>query len=248
MRIVNWNIGRRTPGGGEAATLLNRIAALAPDVVCLTEGHAGSLSDLPGAGAGFVLSDMGASWKGDAEDERKVLLWSRMPWNDVTPLPSLSALGGGVTGVTDTPIGPVRVFGLCAPYHMAWPAVEEERPTPWSLNIAYFQALEAVLKEVDPELPVVLVGDFNQFVPLASGNWEAHHALNAALHGYAVVTRGDVAPTKEQTLDHVAVSNHPRLRATAVQGVDRFDTTGKPLTDQFGVLVELEGGGVQIFD
>ncbi|MDZ4761299.1 MAG: endonuclease/exonuclease/phosphatase family protein [Alphaproteobacteria bacterium] len=245
MRIVTWNVSRRTPDSTEAQAVLKRVRAEQPDVVCLTEAREGFLSDWAD---GDALSDAGARSKGDAETERMVILWSRRPWSNRTPIPELSALGGAVSAVTETPIGPVRVIGICAPYHLVWPERSLERPPAWSQNIAYLQTLGLALKASGKDLPTVVAGKFNQFVPLSSGSWAAHHALNSAMSGFSIVTRGDLAPIGEQSLDHVAVSSRPRLRALSVRALDRLDAAGRPLTDHFGVVIELEGGAVQMFD
>ncbi|MEP7210007.1 MAG: endonuclease/exonuclease/phosphatase family protein [Alphaproteobacteria bacterium] len=242
MRIVTWNIERKAPESAASRTMLARIATLEPDIVCLTEAHEGS----PASFGGHALFDVGASWGGEAPSERKVALVSRTPWRDVTPLPDLSALGGAISATTDTDLGPVRVVGVCTPHHFASPGGALPRPPLWSMHIAYFKALGAALEGMGREQPTVIVGDFNQFLPLVWGSWDAHHALTHALRHFSVVTQGAIEPVGEPTIDHVAIGK--QLRAAKVESLDRFNESGQALSDHFGVAVDLESGGVQIFD
>jgi len=48
LRIVNWNIERRKPSSWQARSLVDEIASLEPDYVCLTEAWKQSLADFGG--------------------------------------------------------------------------------------------------------------------------------------------------------------------------------------------------------
>lgn len=243
MRLVTWNFGRLAPESAEAREIVSRIAALEPDIVCATEAHEGSLARLSG---GQVIADAGAAMQGDAATARKVLLWSRTAWDDVRTWAELSALGGAVSGVTSTPLGRVRVVGVCAPWHLAWPQEAEVRPPEWDLNIGFVDRLKPQLEALEPAPPVIVAGRFNQYLPLTRGSWNAHHALTAALSRFSVATRGDIKPVGEPALDHVALPS--QLRADWVGSVDRFGADGEALAEDFGLCVTLAAGGVQIFD
>ncbi len=242
MRLVTWNLGRRVAAGPEAREVIRRIANVHPDVACLSEAQADSAAALDG----HVIEDAGAKLKGDRPDDRKVVLWSREPWSDVVRWQHLSELGGVVSGVTATPLGPVRVIGVCAPWHMAWPANAESRPLDWELNTAFFERLKGVLKDIDPERPLVVCGRMCQFSPLSRGNWTAHHAMTGAMSALGLATRGDIAPLGEQTTDHVAASS--QLRASEVRLLDRLTESGVAIADDPGVFVALQAGGVALFD
>ncbi len=242
MRIVTWNISRHAPDTPAAREMLERIMAAAPDVVCLTLGYETSLAALDG----HVISNAGASWGPEAPGERKVVLWSKTPWRDPLDLGALAAVGGAVGAITDTDLGPVRFIGIATPNPFASPNGKLPRPPQWSMHISYLETLRQTLKRLDLSMPTVIAGDFNQFVPLIWGAWPAHHALNAALHGFGILTQGDIAPIAEHTLDHVAATHH--LRAGEISGLSRFGDDNVTLSDRFGVVVDLESGGVQMFD
>jgi len=245
LRIATWTIDRRT-SEASAQTVVERIAEATPDIVCLAQAHEGSLASLIADAGGHVICDRGADWGGETATSRKLALWSKAPWRERAELPGPSSLGGAISAITDTDLGAVRVVGVCTPSPFASPGGTLPRPPHWSMHIAYLEALGVCLKALHRSQPTLIVGAFNQFMPLTWGAWPAHHALTAALSGFGIVTQGDIPPTGEQAIDHVAVSKH--FRARSVGGLSRVAADGKPLTDQFGVLVELERGGVQIFD
>jgi endonuclease/exonuclease/phosphatase family metal-dependent hydrolase len=243
MRVVTWNFARHAPETWQAGVMVERISLLAADVVCLTEGHAASLSAMPG----HTLSSRGADWQASLETERKVLLWSKAPWRDAQELPTISAVSGVVSAVTEGPLGPVRVVGVCIPYHMASPFGAEERARPWSIHMAYLDALAPVLQALrESGPPVMVIGDFNQRVPEQWGLQEVRTKFNHAFANFDVVSRGDVPDIGEPSIDHIAVTRE--LRARQVLGLSRFDARERPLSDRFGVFAELEAGGVQIYD
>lgn len=244
MRIVNWNLARHAPGSWQADGLVERIKAASPDLVCVAEAHEGSLSAL----GGHTLSDRGVLWGEEVDSERKVAVWSPNDWTDRLEVPGLSELGGAIIAQTETPLGRMQVVAVCMPYNMAWPkeAGFDQRPPPWSQHLTFLERLTPALQGLDKDIPTVLLGDFNQFVPLNWGSWEAHHALNAALDGLHIVTNGAIDPIGEQTVDHVAISHH--LRAGSVEGLSQYTDDGRALSDHFGLLVKLEAGGVRLID
>jgi endonuclease/exonuclease/phosphatase family metal-dependent hydrolase len=249
MKIVTWNIDRRAPDTWQAEAAVGRIASRAPDIVCLTEAHEGSLNGLHVDGRpGHVLVDRGVLWAREAETERKVLLWSRNPWTDVLKDGELSAIGGAVGGVTETDLGPVRVVGVCIPHHLAWPTGMTPRPKPWSHHVEFLERLEAFLGSLPADHPLVVIGDFNQQAPAAFGLMAARKRFDRTFSGLSMITRGDPSPADDPLIDHVAVGK--MLRAKSVHAFSRFTADGKPLSSHphHEVVVELEAGGVQIFD
>lgn len=246
MRLITWNFARRGPETWQAGVMLERIREEAPDVVVLTDAQETTLALL----GGHVLTDTGVRWaRNETSSERKIVLWSKQPWREVTHYPTLSALGAAVSGVSQTPMGKVRVLALCTPPHFAWPEGMEPRPLFWEQHIAYLEALEAVLDAIPKGPPLIIAGSFNQPIPLAWGSWTAHHRLMAALASVHILTRGDIAPIGAQSLDHIAAVSS--LRAGAIHAISNLGSDGKEISDHFGVVADLEPGGpggVAIFD
>ena len=81
MRLVNWNVGWATPRSQRTPEIPSRIHGHTPDVVCLTETHTGLLSP-----DGHLIYSQPDTGYGPRENMRKVMLWSREPWERVDDL------------------------------------------------------------------------------------------------------------------------------------------------------------------
>ena len=113
MTVVNWNVEWATPGSwSRRDEILSRIDREAPDIVCLTESDIRLLAGMPG----HTIHSQPDGVKG-IDNLRKVLLWSREPWEQVDDIGSDSMPPGRfVSGVTRTPLGDVTILGVCIPY------------------------------------------------------------------------------------------------------------------------------------
>lgn len=233
--FLNWNFERRPPHSQQAVLMLERGLAQQPDVICLTEAHHGSTGTLQG----HEITDRGATWSTKRDDaERLVVLWSATPWRDVDVEPNEAAVRGGyVSGVTETPVGLVRVVGICAPHHFASRVGAAERARLWTEQIAFWNALEKLLSTRDHSLPTVMLGDYNQYVPRIWGSRAAEAALRSTLGDLCIATGGPISGIDAPTIDHVA--HTPDLESNEVIGLSRFSDDGRALSDHFGVVVRL---------
>ena len=100
ITVVNWNVEWATPGSwSRRDEILSRIDREAPDIVCLTESDIRLLAGMPG----HTIHSQPDGVKG-IDNRRKVLLWSREPWEQVDDFGSDSMPPGRfVSGVTRTP-------------------------------------------------------------------------------------------------------------------------------------------------
>ena len=100
MTVVNWNVEWATPGcWSRRDEILSRIDREAPDIVCLTESDIRLLAGMPG----HTIHSQPDGVKG-IDNLRKVLLWSREPWEQVDDFGVDSMPPGRfVSGVTRTP-------------------------------------------------------------------------------------------------------------------------------------------------
>ncbi len=217
-----------TPGtrrGHRVAALLDGLA----DVMVVTECTLGVLP--PGH-----VADAGSDWGYRVDDptRRKVALWSRWPWTDVDPIghPDLPP-GRFVAATTCTPIGDLRVVGVCSPWAGAHVSTGRRDRRHWQEHQQYLRALPGVLAG-QPQ-PLVVVGDFNQRLPRSRQPEQVHRLLVDALAGLTVATSGETRAS--QLIDHIAVSQG--LRAAARELIPASDTAG-PLSDHTGVTVELQ--------
>ncbi|MER9456575.1 endonuclease/exonuclease/phosphatase family protein [Mesorhizobium sp. M0478] len=233
--FVTWNVERKNPSSRQALTMVERIAALSPDVVCLTEAFEGSTAEL----GGFVISVKGVSWSREVALERKVVLWSRNPWTYVDPLGNQELQTGGfIAATTRTPLGDIRVLGVCIPYHLASPMGVVPRCPAWSQQILFLEGLKHVVASKSAELPMVVLGDYNQFVPRIWGPKAASLALSEALKGLSICTGGQINGVDRPAIDHIALS--PELQSLSVWGIDEHDGDGRKMSDHFGVAVRAD--------
>ncbi|MFT7599497.1 MAG: endonuclease/exonuclease/phosphatase family metal-dependent hydrolase [Acidimicrobiales bacterium] len=176
-----------------------------------------------------------------APDERKVLIWSRRPWRDIDRA-GADGLDSTrfIAATTETPAGPIRVLGVCVPWHMAevtYPIEVKRRP--WELHVRYLKRLETLLSDLKE--PTVVAGDFNQRVPrLKYGNRAAAAALERAFLPLNVVTVGRPQGCSRPGIDHIALS--PHLAAERVWGWPN-DVTGARLSDHDGAGCQLAYNG-----
>lgn len=172
----------------------------------------------------------------------KVLLWSREPWSDMNRLGG-SALPAGqfVAGTTETPVGPVRVFGCCIPWRLAHVCEGRRDRQPWQDHLQYLKALPTVLAQRNG-LPAIWLGAFHQKLPLQGATAEARSALETAIQGWRLATDGRIAPMNEFAIDHILHS--PDLRLLTVKGQPRVTSSGTRLCDRFGLVADLQAEGL----
>ena len=131
----------------------------APDVICLTEAYTKTWIQE----GHFICCqpDYGYPIK---EGRRKVLLWSKEPWEQVDDA-GIDSLPPGrfVSGVTRTSVGEVTVIGVCIPAAgMRTEASRgSERKAQWEDHKQYLAGLTHVLERA-PAKRLIVVGDFNQ--------------------------------------------------------------------------------------
>ena len=76
------------------------------------------------------------------EDRKKVVLWSRMPWQEVMNVePEEMPAGRLVHGFTHTPIGLLEVIGVCIPWNFAHVSTGDRNRKPWEEHCAFLRGL-----------------------------------------------------------------------------------------------------------
>ena len=233
MRIVNWNIERRKPSSWQARSLVDEIASLEPDYVCLTEAWKQSLADF----GGHVISAEGGAWSPQHPDERKVVLWSRNPWADVEPIEQLEAIGSAITARSDINGNVVRFVGVCIPYHFASPLGVEPRAKPWTEHERFLEILKPHLARWARDEPVTVLGDFNRRVPRSWGPKQSYEKLEDTFSGYQFATTGILDEINDRTIDHIAFAGSFEVKR--VYGKSAHLPDGRRRSDHFGVVAEL---------
>ena len=240
LRVVNWNVEWATPSSRRTPEVLQRIGQHAPEVVCLTETH---VNLLPQDGHTICsLPDYGYTIK---EDRRKIVLWSREPWEQVDDV-GIDSLPPGrfVSGITQTSLGAVRIVGVCISWFGSRTEARRklERKVQWEDHEQYLAVLTKVLEDV-PVDRLIVMGDFNQIVgPGSRARPELQLALQRAFPSSMTIVTSELAFQGRKSIDHIALSND-----FAVEALDVISNIndGRRLSDHFGVIADLSARGTQ---
>ena len=187
VRIGTWNTELAKPGFVKGERIRPILAAPDCDVLCVTEGHPD------------IFPDGGYTVEGDddpcyplEEGQKKVLLWSKEPWECVELGPREMPEGRFVTGITKTPIGSLTVVGVCIPWHFAHVSTGRKNRRPWDVHLDWLSAFRRTAHATASRRTVVL-GDFNQWIP--RGTWPPKRvsaALRQAFKGLHISTCGEL--------------------------------------------------------
>ena len=230
-KVVTWNVQWATPASRRTYEILSRIDQCAPGVVCLTETNDQLLSR-----DGHTIcsrADYGYTIK---EGRRKVMLWSREPWEQVDDL-GIDSMPPGrfVSGVTRTSVGEVTVIGVCIPWFGSRTEAKRksERKMRWEDHEKYLAGLSDVLG-LGPAKRLILMGDFNQIVgPGSRARPELRLALQGAFPPGMTIATSGLAFQGRRSIDHVALSED--LAAESLDGISNIHDKRK-LSDHFGVV------------
>lgn len=233
LRLGVWNAEWARSGSAKGDAVREALQAGSFDIICLTETY----EDVLCSNGHIVASepDYGYPIK---PGRRKVILWSRRPWTHADSVGSETLPGGRfVCGVTGSPIGPVRVVGICIPWKDAHVTTGRKNRRPWEDHSRYLQGLASLLHGLSDAESTILTGDFNQRIPLARAPRAVFDALTSALNGFQVATSGVVQPIGRRVIDHVA---HGRdLVTTDIRGWPGTRPDGLRMSDHDGMGVEL---------
>lgn len=162
-------------------------------------------------------------------------MWSSEPWTDVDEVGSPDLPSARfVAATTETPIGPVRIMGVCISWHMANVTYGNRNRRPWEDHINYCSELRQLIEAYDPALPLIVAGDYNQRIPPTRGGAQVH-AMAELLEAIDLLTGGEVAGWEKPGIDHIAVRG---LEATSVVGWPNVIDDVR-CSDHGGVVVEL---------
>jgi Endonuclease/Exonuclease/phosphatase family len=228
-RIATWNLEWAVPGAKVEKRILTILESLDADVLVLTEA---SIETVPGFG--YVVSPTD-SWGYPPRHQsfRKVLMWSKQPWEGVRSSgPASMPPGRFVSGKTMTELGPIEVVGVCIPWKDAHVRTGDKNRMPWQDHQLYLRALRNEFNQMDG--PVVIAGDFNQRIPRRLAPVEVFEELTRTLKFFEIPTQSS---GPDALIDHVAHSTD--FSGKLVQVLPKSDAFGQ-LTDHIGAVVEME--------
>ena len=234
LRLVNWNVEWAKPSSPRGAEVLRLVHGHFPGVVCLTETHDGLLSQ-----EGHTIGsqpDYGYTLK---EDRRKVILWSREPWDQVDDV-GIDSMPPGrfVSGVTQTSVGEVTVIGICIPWFGSRTEARRklERKMQWEDHERYLAGLTKVLERASAKRLIVM-GDFNQTIgPGSRARPQLRLALQEAFPPSITIATSTLAFQGRRSIEHIALSAD---LAVGSLGVISNIHEGRKLLDHFGVFADL---------
>ena len=234
LRVVTWNVAWATPSSRRTTEILNRIDRQAPEVVCLTETNDKLLSQ-----DGHTTCSRPNYGYTIKENRRKVLLWSREPWEQVDDV-GIDSMPPGrfVSGLTQTSLGEVTVIGVCIPWFGSRTEARRklERKMQWEDHEQYLAGLTEVLGRRS-EKRLIVMGDFNQIVgPGSRARPELRLALQRAFPPSMTITTSALAFQGRRSIDHITLSEDLTVESL---GVISNIHEGRRLSDHFGVVADL---------
>ena len=234
LSIVNWNIEWATPGSRRAPEIRRRIDRHSPEIVCLTETHVALLTQdgypiCSGADAGYRVR----------EERRKVLLWSKEPWEEIDDFGSNSLPAGRfVCGMTQTSLGPVTVMGICIPWSGSRTEARRgaDRKRRWEDHEQYISALPEVLKQA-PSERLIIMGDFNQRIgQCGTTPLRQRTALLDAFPSRMMIVTTAIGVQGRRTIDHIVLTED--MVAESISTISNVHGESK-LSDHFGIAATL---------
>ena len=234
MRAVTWNVEWATARSRRTPEILRRIDGHAPEIVCLTETDVRLLSQ-----RGYTICSEPDAGYGIKMSRRKVILWSREPWDEVDDVGHDSMPPGRfVAGVTQTSLGKVTVVGVCIPWFGSRTEARRkaERKERWADHEQYLVGLTEILGRA-PAKRLIVMGDFNQVIGTGS---RARPKLQVALQNAFLpsmkITTSELAFQGRKSIDHIAMNNN--LEVDSLDVISNIHE-GRKLSDHFGVVADL---------
>jgi endonuclease/exonuclease/phosphatase family metal-dependent hydrolase len=232
LKIATWNVEWNKPHSLVGNELRTRLFNHSPDIVCLTEGPLGFLE------GGYEIAASSAFGYQRPAHERKVILWSRFPWSDKETIGSADMPGGRfVMASTQTPLGKLRVIGVCIPWRSAHVRTGNRNRALWEDHLNFIKGLASIIRAESGERSVIVLGDFNQHIPRMRAPIVAYDALMAALSPLRIATEGPLGEPSLRAIDHIA--HTPDLKNGDLGILSNIGLGGKLLSDHFGVVVTL---------
>ena len=234
MRAVTWNVEWATPGSRRTTEILSRIDGHAPEIVCLTETDVGLLSQ-----RGYTICAQPDAGYGIKINRRKVILWSREPWDEIDDV-GLDSMPPGrfVAGVTQTSLGKVTVVGVCIPWFGSRTEARRKagRKKRWEDHEQYLVGLPEVLGRA-PAKRLIVMGDFNQVIGTGSrAPVDLRLALKEAFLPSMKIATSDLAFQGRKSIDHIALSSD--WQVVSLDVISNIHEERK-LSDHFGVVADL---------
>jgi hypothetical protein len=251
-RIATWNLERPLKISKRVQLALQKIEALNPDIIILTETS--SIVDL---GSEYYAVKSKEILK--CPNEQWVTIWTR--WPIVRELKTYDDTKA-ICALIAAPFGNLIVYGTILPYHMAGVnggKYPEQNCTPWELHEKSIVGLGIDIKTYlaeYQEIPICVAGDFNQTRDNCKGGYGLNRLrllLSEILRGYHLdcLTEenfGETGKLKQnprtgktrRNIDHILVSSkwHSSFQNLDINAWDHFTDQGVFMSDHNGVFID----------
>lgn len=204
MKALTWNLEWALPGSVRERIIAQQLAAAAADVICLTEAFRNSLPS-----NGEVIEAAAGNPVADRKKAKKVLLWSRQGWSNISFEEQFFPKGRIVSGVTQSAVGRITVIGVCVPWRDSNTIRLGGRRSAWEDHLLFLKSLRRRLAMCTS--PTILIGDFNQRLPRFRQPTKVAEALEASLGDLVVATRGFVSCEGKRAIDHIACTSQLKI-------------------------------------
>lgn len=229
-KLLNWNIEWAAASSRRGARILARVAGVDADLICYTEA---TLSMIP-EGGHAIMSDSDYGYVSDGR-RRKVILWSKHPWQNVDTVGNAQLPGGRfVSGTTNG----IRYVGVCIPWRDAHVRTGRRDRRIWEDHARYLEGLAELLATYRRSaFPVCVIGDFNQRIPRFGQPKTVASQLQRAFAGFHFATAGLKDGQNKRLIDHVATYGPVNARVDEI--IPKKLAPREPYSDHVGVVASL---------
>ena len=228
MKCLTWNIEWATARSAKGKRIKELVEEVDPDVLCFTEATLGMVP----ANGHLIESNPDYGYPNPG-DRRKVILWSKQPWQEVDAVGSESLPGGRfISGI----IRGIRFVGVCIPWFDAHVRTGRKDRTRWEDHLRYIDAFSPLAKAYcDGALPVCVTGDFNQRIPRSRQPLEvAQRLMDIFDSRWEFATAGISDDKGHQLIDHITTCG--QITACVDEIIPKKSPAGLPLSDHVGVV------------
>ena len=230
LKCLTWNLEWAESKSVRGKRIQRVIEKENPDVICLTEA---CIQIVPKEG--YLISSQPDYGYPNSGDRRKVILWSKYPWESVDDTGNKNLPGGRfISGIT----AGIRFTGICIPWKDAHVRTGLKNKKPWKDHLAYLIALDLILKMYrEQKEKVCVLGDYNQRIPRKRVPEEVYKKLISVFEpGFHILTRGIPDEEGKLVIDHISISKNLEGKFT---GIIPKTLDGKKLTDHTGTKAEI---------
>lgn len=227
LKIATWNLDKPLPNGWSKNPIILKLQEIEADIWILTETN--DVIDLANI-YNKVASYSPPEWNGFS----CTTIWSRFPIKQLQTYNSWES----VCVEIESPIGNFLVYGTIITW--AHDGVLEGKAKVWERHYESIKMHGKDWVKLSQNLPFCVAGDFNEALspPFDYGTRKGREMLNTALEqsNLVCVTAYDKIG---YNIDHICLSVEWSNRVSNVNKWQAYKSNGKPVSDHYGISVEL---------